>query len=161
MSYLIFSAQRYFVTNCAAIWTTTTQTRMWSNDTNFIIHQDGDKCQVDREEEEDQDGEKEASYNETILQSLSEWKWGSKAQRLYKFIVDSNVTPISKDDVEYEGMFLVDILKYCTTMEFSDTKSKKNPLNRKLEKSLRSMKQKGLRIPHAYLTRPSIRKLFS
>ena len=124
---------------------TQNNTTMFNADTKFIIHGETEPCRSSEEENSD-----EQDMDTNIDELLDGFAWAHKGRRLYQCLRQQLDDPP-------EPYLLIDVLRFCCTPanKFSGEMN-----DRKMLSILKTFRTKGVKIPQAFLTRVSVKKLF-
>ena len=118
---------------------------MFSSSDKFIIHRSDELCS------EHASAGKESDVGE-IEELLEGFKWRERGLRLYRCLMKQIEDPP-------EAYLMVDLLRFCSTPQ-SKFSSNGEANDKKMINILKKYKAQGLRLPQAYLTRPSAKKMF-
>ena len=126
---------------------------MFNADTKFTIHNTAEPCSLLENTEEDVDEQEETTKSDANIEELLEgFPWRQKGIRLYRCMISQlNQEPP-------EPYVMIDLLKFCCTPVNRFSGSETN--QRKLISLLKGFRAKGLKIPQAFLSRASVKKLF-
>lgn len=118
--------------------------QLLSSDVQFTIHPTDQLCGDDNPTSD--------VVSDTIDEVLDGLKWKQKGIRLYRCITNQLVDAVEPYD-------MIDLLHFCCTPQCK-FQSSGGTNERKILSILKSYKASGLKIPHALLTRSSVKKLF-
>ena len=135
---------------CVQELLTTGRCVMFGSRTRFRIHSTEVNCQ-----ELDAPLTDASLTSDTIAAQIDGFPWKSRAIRLWNFLGDK----VTSSDEKILNVFIVDLLRFCVTP--TNKFSAPSGGDKKMLQVLKQLKKQGLKIPQVFITRQSVKLLFS
>ena len=151
----LFLDQRFMIP-CVQELLTTGRCVMFGSRTRFRIHSTEVNCQ-ELEPTEDATLTDASLTSDSIAAQIDGFPWKPRAIRLWNFLGDK----VTSRDEKILNVFIVDLLRFCVTPANKFSTPAPSGGDKKMLQVLKQLKKQGLQIPQVFITRQSVKLLFS